>query len=118
MPSQEYSARLADLHTAIKENKSILPANKRLLLEFSRDMKLAGYSEARNHKLTTHIKRIAENFGKDFRSANREDVKQMLEWVQSQGFFPKPLRITKSHCTFSTNGLGMETLDRKRFLLR
>ncbi|KXB01075.1 hypothetical protein AKJ41_02855 [candidate division MSBL1 archaeon SCGC-AAA259O05] len=95
MPSQDYEKKLEKLRKRISENSNLSPENEGLLQKFSRDMKLENYSAGRNHKLTTHIKRIAENVDVKLEEAGKQEVKEMVEWIHDQGFSPETERDYK-----------------------
>lgn len=95
MPSQDYGVKLEKLRKRIDGSDKLSQENRVILQEFSRDMKLNDYSAGRNHKLVTHIKRIAENVDVGLDEAGKEDVKRMVEWVQDQDFSPDTVRDYK-----------------------
>ncbi|HIP31889.1 MAG TPA: integrase [Crocinitomicaceae bacterium] len=85
MPTTNWSAKIKSLLRRI-ENSNIHENNKRLLLEFYRELLINDYSEARIHKLLNHLVIIAESFPElDLEEASNEDVKRIVAWVQERG---------------------------------
>lgn len=95
MPTVDSKNRLEKLRKRIKDNKNLSKGDKEVLKEFSRSMRLNDYTDLRNHKLTTHIKRIAENTLIDLKDAGRKNVEDMIEWIHSQDFAPNTIKDYK-----------------------
>lgn len=95
MSTVDFEHRLAKLKDRIEENTDLSPENKEYLRKFSRAMKLNDYSDARNYKLCTLIKIIAENIDIDLKGAGKEDIERMIEWIHSQDFSPETKRDYK-----------------------
>jgi integrase len=84
MGSLNYPARLEQQTQNIKQSEEISRANKELIDEFRRDLKLDGYSPARTHKLVGHIKKISEEFEYNLEATDKEDIKDITEWVEDR----------------------------------
>ncbi len=68
------------------KNSKIHENNKRLLLDFYKELVIIDYSEARIHELFSHLVKIVENFPSlDLEKATKEDIKDILLWVQQRG---------------------------------
>ncbi len=60
MPTADFDERLDRLNAAIEGSDDISSRNKEILAKFQRDLTTEGYTKARIHKLSTHLKIIAE----------------------------------------------------------
>lgn len=85
MPTADYARRIETTFQRIDESEEISPENKRLLIDFKRDLKLDGKSDARIQKVTSHLKIIAERVGDTaFTEMETADVKDLVEWVHDR----------------------------------
>ncbi|RLI76816.1 integrase [Archaeoglobales archaeon] len=87
MPTQDWKVKIQKLLDRISKSQIISEKNKKLLVEFYRELKVNDYSDARIHKLLNHMVIIAENMpGIDLEKAGREDIKRIAEWVQDRNY--------------------------------
>lgn len=95
MPICDYSERLDWLRGNIQESEEIAKTDKGLLLDYSRDLRLNGHSDARNYKLVIHMKKVAENSDVSLKKAGKEDVKDMVAWVLDRDLSSETVRDYK-----------------------
>lgn len=69
----------------IEQSDEIIQENKGTLRDFARDQKLNDLSLARIYKLITYMGPMAKQLDKPFEKADRDDIKDILEWVQDKG---------------------------------
>ncbi|KXB07352.1 hypothetical protein AKJ54_00385 [candidate division MSBL1 archaeon SCGC-AAA382K21] len=79
----------------IQESEEIAETDKGLLLDYSRDLRLNGHSDARNYKLVIHMKKVAENSDVSLKKAGKEDVKDMVAWVLDRDLSSETVRDYK-----------------------
>lgn len=85
MPIKDYQARLDSYWENIEQSDEIIQENKGTLRDFARDQKLNDLSLARIYKLITYMGPMAKQLDKPFEKADRDDIKDILEWVQDKG---------------------------------
>lgn len=85
MPTVDYEDRLAKLWNTIQESDEISDRNRELFSRFKRDLRTEDYSDARIHKLLSHLKILAEWAEFDFDDATEDDLRDAVAWVQSRG---------------------------------
>jgi len=83
MASIDYEERLINTKERIQESNKINQKNKKLILDFSRDLKIHEYSDARNQKLINHLKRVCEENDIDLKTATKEDIKDIAHWIKA-----------------------------------
>lgn len=69
---------------SIKKSQEITEENKALLLDFVRDQRVKGLSDARIHKLLTHLRPIARRLDKGFEETSEDDIKDIIAWVRER----------------------------------
>ncbi|UOY10075.1 tyrosine-type recombinase/integrase [Methanonatronarchaeum sp. AMET6-2] len=76
-----FKKSIKNLQENIKASPNITEENGEIILDFMRDLKLSNYSEARILKLTTHMKRIAEENNTNLKQADKDELKDIVEWI-------------------------------------
>lgn len=86
MGTLDYEAKVETIMSRIDGSDEIHPANKELLKEFKRDLKLDGLSDAWLSKVLGHLAIIAEEVGPETRFEDQEkgDIKDLVEWAQTK----------------------------------
>ncbi|MFP4005473.1 MAG: tyrosine-type recombinase/integrase, partial [Candidatus Hadarchaeia archaeon] len=95
MPTVDFASKVEREVRKIEEDQDLCEENRRLLLEFKRDLKLDGLSDAWIHKLLTHVRTMGERLGSGFEEATRDDLKDVVEWVQCRDISPATKRDYK-----------------------
>jgi len=66
----------------IKNDKEILPENKKLILDFQRHLEVNDYSENRQYKYLITLPKLAKQLNKPFDKATKEDIEKLILWVK------------------------------------
>lgn len=68
----------------IMEDKSILPENKKLIMEFMKELELKDYSMHRQYKYLLKLHKIAKQMKVPFDKAKREDIEKIILWIKKR----------------------------------
>jgi len=96
MPTEDFSKRLEDTESNIKESDEILPKNKDLIQEYKRDQVLNGLAEATLLKNVTRMKIVAEYVDKPFNEMDTNDVKDVVTWLHSRDYTDETIDTYKN----------------------
>ena len=96
MPTDDFTKRLESTAENIKTSEAIHPRNKDLIRDYQRDQVLNGLAEATLLKNVTRMKIVAEHVGKPFDEMDKNDVKDLVEWVHSRDYSDDTIYTYKS----------------------
>ncbi len=80
----DYEGRHEQILEKVKENDEVTEGNKGLLEEYHRHLMLQDYSDAHLQKLLSHLKKILEHVDFDLKGAEREQIEEIVAWVNSR----------------------------------
>jgi len=86
MPTDDFSKRLEDITANIQGSDEILEPNKDLILDYKRDQVLNGLADATILKNVTRMKILAQHVDQPFEDMDKNDVKDMVQWVHSRDY--------------------------------
>ncbi len=84
MPLLDYEGRHKQILEKVKENDEVTKGNKELFEKYHRYLLLQDYSDAHLQKLLSHLKVVVEHIDFDLKGADREQIEEIIAWVNSR----------------------------------
>ncbi|KXA90948.1 hypothetical protein AKJ63_02060 [candidate division MSBL1 archaeon SCGC-AAA259D18] len=85
MPTVDFRPKVEREINRIKSSGDLAERDREVLLEYARDLKIEDPSPGRIFKVLVHTRKFAERLdGKGLADAPEDDLKDLVEWVQSR----------------------------------
>ncbi|KXA90541.1 hypothetical protein AKJ37_00145 [candidate division MSBL1 archaeon SCGC-AAA259I09] len=81
MTYADFKTRIENHRRKIRKTGEIIDENKELLTDFIRDQRINDLSDARIHKLLSHLRPVVRLLDKSFEETTEDDVKDIIAWV-------------------------------------
>lgn len=96
MPIADFQAKANTTLENISQSEAIHPRNKELIQDSARDQRLNDLAEATVAKNLSRLKVLAEKVEGPFDEMDTADVKDLVDWIQSQDYAPDTVYTYKN----------------------
>jgi len=96
MPTHDYEAEVEQIMSRVEEAEELHDDNRELIQEYRRDLSLDGIAPATQQKYLAYLVVVGKRVGDTrFEDMDKDDVKDLVAWVQSQGHAPSTVDTYK-----------------------
>jgi tRNA A37 N6-isopentenylltransferase MiaA len=100
MPTYDYAGRAQDALERIQKADEISDHNAKLIEEYQRDKRLEGMAEATIFRNLSRLQVIGKQVEQPFDEMEKEDLKDLVEWIKTTEYEPGKTYSEESIATF------------------